>query len=50
MDAYEEDVVVLINELDNLLHGTAHVCAEQTGEPSHAVVGMHNIIAHFNLP
>ena len=50
MNAYEKYVVVLVNELDDLLHIAVEFGSEQAPEFAYAVIDMDDIISYFELP
>ena len=45
----EENVVVLIDEFDDLLHGAVELGTEQPAELAHAVVDVHDVVAYLEL-
>ena len=44
MDADEDDIVILIDQFDGLLHLTVHLGAYQSSELSYAMIDMYDII------
>ena len=41
--------VVLVDELDHLLHLSIDIGAQQSAEFTHTVVHVHDVVAHLNL-
>ena len=47
MDVHEQNVVILVDQLDGLVHLAVLVDLHQTAEAAHAVVDMHHVVAHL---
>ena len=47
--AHKDDVVVLVGELDDLLHLAVDFGANQSAESADTVVDVHDVVAHLDL-
>ena len=48
VNAHKYNVIVLIDEFYHFLHATINLGAIQSGKLAHAMIDVHNIVAHLN--